>query len=647
MLDYVWLVPLFPLIGVIVNGAFGTKLKEKTVGFIGSSAIGLSFIVCVMLFLNLLGLEEHHRVFELDLFTWISAGELSANIGFQIDPLSIIMLLVVTGVSTIIHVYSIGYMHGDRGFSRFFVYLNLFVFAMILLVSANNFLLMFVGWEGVGLCSYLLIGFWYENDEYAYAGRKAFVVNRIGDFGFLLGIFMIFTTFGTLNFSEVFSLANAGFPLGSGVMTAIALLLFVGAVGKSAQVPLYVWLPDAMAGPTPVSALIHAATMVTAGVYMVARANIFYTLSPTAMAVVAAVGAITAIFAATIGVTQFDIKRVLAYSTVSQLGYMVLAAGVGAYSAGIFHLMTHAFFKALLFLGAGSVMHAVSNQTDMRIMGGLKKHMPVTFWTFFLATLAIAGIPGFSGFFSKDEILWLSFSSPYGSFWLWLIGAVAAGITAFYMFRLVFMTFFGSLRADDEIAKDVHESPKVMTIPLIILAVLSVVGGFVGIPAIFGGANRFEHFLHPVFADSIAVRENLFTSAQADAAHHELEWALMGIVFLIVVASIGFAYLFYMKKPGLPAMMATKWRGFYNLVFNKYYIDEIYDFMIVRPIHSFSESFLWRFFDVMVVDGIVNGIGNIIRYSAGKLRTVQTGFVQNYALVFVVGVVLMLFVLMM
>ena len=642
MLEYVWLVPLFPLIGVIINGFFGTKFNEKTVGIIGSSAIGLSFLVSLSLFSGLLDLPEQSRIFEYDLFTWIAAGSFSVKVGFQIDPLSMVMLLVVTGVSTIIHVYSIGYMHGDKGIARYFTYLNLFVFSMLLLIMANNFLLMFVGWEGVGLCSYLLIGFWYENKDYAYAGRKAFVVNRIGDFGFLLAVFLIFVTFGTLDFTEVFSQAASNFSVGNDTMTAIALLLFVGAVGKSAQIPLYVWLPDAMAGPTPVSALIHAATMVTAGVYMIARTNVIYTLSPIAMGVVAVVGALTAIFAATIGITQFDIKRVLAYSTVSQLGYMILGVGVGAFSAGIFHLMTHAFFKALLFLGAGSVMHAMSNNTDMRMMGGLKKHMPITFWTMFLATLAIAGIPGFSGFFSKDEILWQAFSSPYGGYWLWLIGAIAAGITTFYMFRLIFMTFFGNLRADKEIAHHVHESPKVMTIPLILLAVLAVIGGYVGIPALLGGSNHFEHFLHPVFEQSSNIREAFF-SHSASETNHEMEKTLMGIVLLISFVSIGFAYLLYVKKTDIPDSIANRLGLIYKAVFNKYYVDELYDFLIVRPIHKLSDLVLWKVVDVKIVDGAVNGTGFLVRTTSKYLRNIQTGFVQNYALVFVLGVVVILF----
>jgi NADH-quinone oxidoreductase subunit L len=551
------------------------------------------------------------------------------------------MVLVVTGVSFVIHIYSIGYMHGDRGFVRYFVFLNLFVFSMLLLVLGDNFLVMFVGWEGVGLCSYLLIGFWYEDRYNSFAGKKAFIVNRIGDYGFLLGIFLIFVTFGTLDFQEVFHQAAERFSVGDGLITAIAILLFVGATGKSAQIPLYVWLPDAMAGPTPVSALIHAATMVTAGVYMVARANVLYTLAPTALTIVAIIGAATAFYAATIGMAQFDIKRVLAYSTISQLGYMFLGAGVGAFAAGIFHLMTHAFFKALLFLGAGSVMHAMANNTDMRIMGGLKKYMPVTFWTFFLATLAIAGIPGFSGFFSKDEILWKAFSSPYGSFWLWLVGAVAAGITAFYMFRLVFMTFFGKLRAPEEIAHHVHESPKVMTVPLMVLAVLSVIGGYVGIPPILGGSNRFEHFLAPVFEKSEEIRSHAF-AGHPIAGEHQLEWLLMGIVLAIVLLGIGLAYLIYVKRPELPAQVTARIRGLYQLVFNKYYVDEIYDFLFVRPIHRLSESFLWKVVDVLFIDGTVNGTGNLVRATGRVLRGVQTGFVQNYALVFVLGVLIIL-----
>ena len=438
MMDYVWLIPVLPLIGFLINGLVGKSLPKRWVGTIGSATVALSFLITLKIFLEFIKLPVDARSVEKVVYTWIASGPFKVSVAFLIDPLSLIMMLVVSGVSTLIHIYSIGYMYDDEGFYRYFAFLNLFVFAMLTLVSANNFLLMFVGWEGVGLCSYLLIGFWYEKQSASDAGKKAFVVNRIGDFGFLLGIFLIFWTFGSVNFKEVFALA-AKYPLGSGVITAITLLLFLGATGKSAQLPLYTWLPDAMEGPTPVSALIHAATMVTAGVYMVARCSGLYVLAPVSLMVVAAVGAVTAIYAATIGMAQFDIKRVLAYSTVSQLGYMFLACGVGAFTAGIFHLMTHAFFKALLFLGSGSVMHGLHGELDMRKMGGLKKHMPITYWTFLLATLAICGIFPFAGFFSKDEILFSSLVSGHLVFWG--IATTAAFITAFYMFRAVFMTF--------------------------------------------------------------------------------------------------------------------------------------------------------------------------------------------------------------
>ena len=482
MMDYVWLIPLFPLIGFLINGLVGKSLPKSVVGTIGSAAVGLSFLVTVAIFLEFLKLPADARSVEKVVYTWIASGPFKVSVAFLIDPLSLIMLLVVSGVSTLIHIYSIGYMHDDEGFYRYFAYLNLFVFAMLILVSANNFLLMFVGWEGVGLCSYLLIGFWYEKQSASDAGKKAFVVNRIGDFGFLLGIFLIFWTFGSVNFTEVFALA-AKYPVGSGVITAITLFLFLGATGKSAQIPLYTWLPDAMEGPTPVSALIHAATMVTAGVYMVARCSALYVLAPISMTVVAAVGALTAIFAATIGMAQFDIKRVLAYSTVSQLGYMFLACGVGAFTSGIFHLMTHAFFKALLFLGSGSVIHGLHGEQDMRKMGDLKKHMPITYWTFLLATLAIAGIFPFAGFFSKDEILFHSLVNGHHVYWG--IATVAAFITAFYMFRAVFMTFYGESRVDPHVHP--HESPPLMTVPLMILAGLRRGGRLRGLPHHRGG----------------------------------------------------------------------------------------------------------------------------------------------------------------
>ena len=559
MMDYVWLIPLFPLIGFLINGLVGKSLPKSVVGTIGSAAVGLSFLVTVAIFLEFLKLPEGVHAVEKVMYTWIASGPFTVSVAFLIDPLSLIMLLVVSGVSTLIHIYSIGYMHDDEGFYRYFAYLNLFVFAMLILVSANNFLLMFVGWEGVGLCSYLLIGFWYEKKSASDAGKKAFVVNRIGDFGFLLGVFLIFWTFGSLNFSEVFPLA-AKYPMGSGVLTAITLFLFLGATGKSAQIPLYTWLPDAMEGPTPVSALIHAATMVTAGVFMVARCSTMFVLAPISMTVVAGVGALTAIYAATIGITQFDIKRVLAYSTVSQLGYMFLACGVGAFTSGIFHLMTHAFFKALLFLGSGSVIHGMHGEQDMRHMGGLKKYMPITYWTFILATLAIAGIFPFAGFFSKDEILFHSLVSGHTVFWG--IATVAAFITAFYMFRAVFMTFHGEEKFDHHHVHP-HESPSLMTVPLMILAGLSVVGGLVGFP-IIEGANKFKEFLAPAITPLV------------HEVHSPAWFEITMMVFSMAVAAAGIymAYKFYMKKPELPEKVIEKIPVIYDLVYHKYYVDE-------------------------------------------------------------------------
>src|SRR5512135_794654 len=498
MLDNVWLIPVFPAIGFLINGLFGKKLGKKVVSVVGPSALGLSFLTSVLIFIELIGRSPAERLFEKVLFDWVVSGSFQTVIGYQIDPLSILMALVVTGVSFFIHIYSVGYMHDDPGYTRYFTYLNLFVFMMLNLILANNFLLMFVGWEGVGLCSYLLIGFWYEKDSASNAGKKAFVVNRVGDFGFLLGMFLLFTSLGkqgiwTLDFTEVF--ANAS-KLDPKTVTAITILFFIGACGKSAQIPIYVWLPDAMEGPTPVSSLIHAATMVTAGVYMVARCNVLYSMAPVAMAVVAIVGVATAIFTASIGICQNDIKKVLAYSTISQLGYMFVGVGVGAFSAGIFHLMTHAFFKGLLFLGAGSVMHALSGELDMRKMGGLKTKTPITFWTFFFACLAIAGIFPFSGFFSKDEILWQALTSSHGHFLLWLVAAVAAGMTAFYMFRAVFMTFWGESRADEHVKHHIHESPRIMTVPLMVLMGLSIIGGWIGIPHALGGSFGIENYFH-------------------------------------------------------------------------------------------------------------------------------------------------------
>jgi NADH-quinone oxidoreductase subunit L len=626
MMDYVWLIPLFPFVGFLINGLVGKNLPKNVVGTIGSVAVGLSFLVTVCIFAHVLKLPPEARHVEKVVYTWITSGTFQAQVAFLIDPLSLIMLLVVSGVSTLIHIYSVSYMHDDPGFYRYFSYLNLFVFAMLTLVSANNFLLMFVGWEGVGLCSYLLIGFFYEKQSASDAGKKAFVVNRIGDFGFLLGMFLIFWTFGTLNFQEVFTLA-AKYPVGAGVITAITLFLFLGATGKSAQIPLYTWLPDAMEGPTPVSALIHAATMVTAGVYMVARCSALYSLAPISLTVVACIGALTAIFAATIGMAQFDIKRVLAYSTVSQLGYMFLACGVGAYVSGIFHLMTHAFFKALLFLGSGSVMHGLSGELDMRKMGGLKKHMPITYWTFLLATLAIAGIFPFAGFFSKDEILFHSLVD--GKLIYWGIATAAAFITAFYMFRAVFMTFHGESRVDPHVAHHVHESPPLMTVPLMILAGLSVVGGLVGIPLI-EGAHVFRDFLSPAI-----------TPVAHHVAHHPSAAFEIGMMALsMTVAGLGIytAYKMYILFPELPTTICDKFRTIYDVVYHKYYVDEIYDTVVVEPIKEGS-NLLWTVVDTKGVDGVVNGSAGIIAYLSAHLRKLETGFVQNYALAILLGAV--------
>ena len=630
MIDLVWLIPCLPLVGFLINGLIGRRFSEKTIGWIAAAAIGIPFLIALSIFSELLRMAPESRSVQKIVFTWILSGDLNVPFGFQIDPLSMVMLLVVTGVGFLIHVYSIGYMHGELGFRRFFCYLNLFVFNMLILVAANNFLLMFVGWEGVGLCSYLLIGYYYEKKSAADAGKKAFVVNRVGDFGFLLGMFLIFITFGTFSYTDVFAAAGEKLPQGGLMVTMITLLLFLGATGKSAQIPLYTWLPDAMEGPTPVSALIHAATMVTAGVYMVARCSVLFALAPISLTTVAVVGGATAFYAATMGVTQYDIKRVLAYSTISQLGYMFLACGVGAFSSGIFHLMTHAFFKGLLFLAAGSVMHAMSGELDMRKMGALRKKLPYTHWTYLFGTLAIAGIFPFAGFFSKDEILFYSLQRNLG---FWLIGAMAAIITSFYMFRSLFMTFYGQSRVDPETAHHVHESPAYMTVPLVTLALLSLVGGWIGIP-IIEGANRFTDFLDPVFAPAKHI---------LDAGHHAghpsvaLELGLMALSLGIAIVGLLGARRAYLADPSLPGRVIAHVRGLHTLVYNKYWMDEIYDFLFVNSIVSFSR-FLWKRFDEGVIDGIVNGAASVVRGWGSLFRLVQSGLIKDYALSILVGV---------
>jgi NADH-quinone oxidoreductase subunit L len=650
MADYIWLIPAFPAAGFLVNAFFGRKMSKAIVSWVACLALFGSFVVSAAIFIDFLGLPANMRVFEMNAFDWIVSGEFAASVGFRIDALSIVMCLVVSGVGFLIHVYSAGYMHDDEGFARYFTYLNLFVFMMLTLVTANNILLMFVGWEGVGLCSYLLIGFWYKRDSASNAGKKAFIVNRVGDFGFLLGIFLLVTSLGghgvwTLNFGELQKNAHLLTRATAGLIT---LFFFIGATGKSAQLPLYVWLPDAMEGPTPVSSLIHAATMVTAGVYMIARLNFFFLMAPTTMFIVALVGLLTALFAATIGCAQYDIKRVLAYSTVSQLGYMFVGVGVGAFSAGIFHLMTHAFFKGLLFLGAGSVMHAMSGELDMRKMGGLRKKIPITFWTFLIACITIAGIFPLSGFFSKDEILGKAFESQGALFWI--IGAITAGLTAFYMFRLLFRTFFGECRASEDVKHHIHESPKVMTIPLVILAVLSVIGGWVGIPKVLGGENRFEQWMEPVFGhpkEASVPAINFVTKAYAagaggaQAQSGSMEGTLMIGAIIVALLGIFIAYYLYIKRTELPERFVKRFPRLFRTVNNKYYVDELYYAVFVRGLLGLG--WFWkRVVDEIIIDGIVNGIAYVLKGLGSLIRLVQAGYVQGYAFGMIAGAIAVL-----
>lgn len=623
MIKLVALIPLFPLIGFLINGFFGKKISKGLSGTIASVAVLASFIVSVLIFLDL----EHSEIKSqtVCLFSWINSDTLKIPFEFLVDPLSSWFLLIITGIGFLIHIYSIGYMHDDEGFSRFFTYLNLFIFFMLLLVLGNNYLIMFVGWEGVGLCSYLLIGFWFKNTAYNNAAKKAFIMNRVGDLGFLLGIILIFVTFGSITYGEVFASASNG---SEATVTAIALLLFVGAMGKSAQLPLYTWLPDAMAGPTPVSALIHAATMVTAGIYMIVRSNVFYSMSDFASEVVAIVGVTTALFAATIGLFQNDIKKVLAYSTVSQLGLMFLGLGVHAYSSSVFHVTTHAFFKALLFLGAGSVIHAMGGEQDMRKMGGLKKALPVTFVTMLIGTIAISGIPPFSGFFSKDEILAHTYEhSPT----LWFFGMVASMLTAFYMFRLLYLTFYRKFRGTHEQEHHLHESPKSMTIPLIVLAVLAVVGGALGLPEFWGATNWMHHHL-----DSIIAHKN------PSILNHTKEWTLMAIAVIAAGATIFFAYMVYIKNRILPEAKDEKLTGIKKLIYNKYYVDELYEAVITKPLDVLSVVF-YKFLDLQVVDGIVNGVGSAVTGVSTLVRKVQTGHIGFYIFGMVLGIIAILF----
>ena len=609
----VWLIPLFPLLGSAVNALFGRVVGHQA-HWIAVPALAASFLTSCAVFARVWSGET----FVGELFPWIAAGTFKAGLTVQVDQLTAVMLLVVTGVGFLIHLYSAGYMHGDPGYARFFTYLNLFVFSMVMLVLAGNFLVLYVFWEAVGLCSYLLIGFWYEKRSAADAGKKAFIVNRVGDFGFGLGIMLIWVTFGTLDYGAVFGKADASVSVGT--YTAIALLLFMGACGKSAQLPLHTWLPDAMEGPTPVSALIHAATMVTAGVYMVARCHKLFEMAPVSLEVVAWVGGITALFAATIGLVQTDIKRVLAYSTISQLGYMFVGVGVGAYAAGIFHLVTHAFFKALLFLGAGSVIHGLHGEQDLRKMGGLKSKMLTTTITFLVGALGLAGVPPLAGFFSKDEILAATFFE--GHRLLFLILLAGAFMTAFYTFRLVILAFFGAPRMSQEARRHVHESPAVMTLPLVVLAVLTVVAGVVlGAPSSHG--TVFSRFLAPVLP-------------LAEEEHGAAGKVILLVSVLVAVAGVFFAWVMYGRRPVKAEEIGEPRNALHTLLLNKYYVDELYDAAIVNPL---LRLFRWsaRVFDLRVIDGIVNGVGSMVVGWARSLRRVQTGFVMNYALTMLLG----------
>jgi NADH-quinone oxidoreductase subunit L len=619
------LILLLPALGVVFNLFFGSKFGRGAVNIVGPGVMFAALGVATWAFLTLLA-RPAGSALAVHLWGWIEAGHFHVEFGLRLDALSGVMVMIVTGVGALIHLYSVGYMAHDEDFARYFTYMNLFALSMLILILADNLLLMFVGWEGVGLCSYLLIAFWYTNPQYAYNGRKAFVVNRIGDAGFLLGIFTIVATLGahgvwTLDFVE---LHNNAALLGGAAATAACVLLFIGATGKSAQIPLYVWLPDAMVGPTPVSALIHAATMVTAGVYMIARLGFIFTMAPSALDLVATIGAVTALFAATIAIVQPDIKKVLAYSTISQLGYMFLGVGSGAYASGIFHLMTHAFFKGLLFLCAGSVIHALGGEQDMNKMGGLRRKLPITFWTMFIATLAIAAVPPFSGYFSKDLILEAAYDS--GHSWLWLLGVITATFTSFYMFRLIFMTFFGESRVDSDKEHHMHESPAVMTIPLIALAILATVGGWVGLPNGLLWGNAFVRFLTP----AVGSFHPLFEANPASLSLVASVASGLGILL---------AYMFYVRWPGMPLLLAWRLKVAYDLLLNKYYIDQLYNFVVTRPLFWVSNNVLNRAIDSFVIDGAAEGAGLAVQTSGQLARRAETGNVQHYAFVYLLGAI--------
>lgn len=637
----IWLMILFPLLGAFINGLVLRKASKTVSHAIAVGAMLASFACAVAVFWQMMASGGEARV--IIGFPWISAGGFSAPFNLILDRLSGLMILIVTGIGSLIHIYAGGYMHEEQRTSRFFSYLNLFVFMMLLLVLGDNMLVMFVGWEGVGLCSYLLIGYWFEDDANAAAGMKAFIVNRIGDIGFLIGIFLTFKHFGTVSFSELRDMIGSGTldAVKLGAVGWITICLFIGACGKSAQLPLFVWLPDAMAGPTPVSALIHAATMVTAGIYMMTRVNFLYYLAPSTMTVVAIIGALTAFFAATIAIVQNDIKKVLAYSTVSQLGYMVMACGVGAFDAGVFHLLTHACFKALLFLGAGSVIVAMHHKQDMREMGGLSKYMPITHTVFLVGVLAIIGFPGLAGFFSKDEILWKSFTG--GGPVLWAVGTLTAGLTSFYMVRLLCMTFYGPNRSDHHTREHLHETSAMMWAPLVVLAILSATIGYLGVPEVLGGSNIFHHYLDPVLMIPAQAAEHWASLT----AHHEhtLELGLMAASVGVMFVAAGLAVTLYAKGPApILATWASTFRRTYETLSNKYYVDEFYDAWIVQPLREMSE-FLWAIFDVVIIDGIVNGVGQLCALAGGLASFRMTGSVHRHSMVLVLGLVVLLVVL--
>jgi len=640
ILDLLWIIPALPLLGAAINGLFGKGLPNKIVNTVALGATGLSFLAALEAVREFIYIRNQ-EFFRKEFFDWIVAGSFRAGFDLQMDQLTVVMVLVVTGVGFLIHIYSTGYMAHEGGYYRFFSYLNLFMFFMLILVLGANYVVLFVGWEGVGLASYLLIGFYFLRKSASDAGKKAFIVNRIGDFGFMLGMFLLFRTFHTLDFHELFAKAEPWAREGWGVfgtLTVASLLLFMGACGKSAQLPLYVWLPDAMEGPTPVSALIHAATMVTAGVYVVARSSILFTHSETAMVVVAIVGCATAFFAATIGLVQTDIKRVLAYSTVSQLGYMFLGCGVGAFGAGIFHLMTHAFFKALLFLAAGSVIHAMGGEQDMRHMGGLSKKIKVTYWTMLTATLAIAGFPPLAGFFSKDQILGAAYQIP-GGHPLYVVGLLTALLTSFYMFRLIFLTFHGKQRYDEHHVH-VHESPGNMLGPLVVLAVLSDIGGWMAAPSFWSGPDHFANFLAPVFSSAHETE-----GALSEAAAHQLELILAGVA--VAAALIGFftAFWLYLRQSGKPEQIAKSLKGIYTTLYNKYYVDEVYGAVIVKPLLALSTNVLWKVVDVQMIDGTVNGIADGATATGDVTRRTQSGNTRSYAVWVVVGALTVLIII--